>query len=45
MLKKVDVKRLEVDVTDVDKAKWFRFGSHNGIQIAIEIVKAIGEVK
>jgi len=43
MLKLVDVKKLEIDVADERSVKWFRFGSHNGLQIAIEIVKAIKE--
>lgn len=39
----VDVKKLEVDVEDDTKVKWFRFGSFNGMQIASEIIKAINE--
>lgn len=35
----VDPKELEVDDLDEDKMKWFRFGSHNGLQIAISIVR------
>jgi hypothetical protein len=43
LLKTVDVKKLEVDVKDKNIVKWFRFGSYNGLQIAIEIIKAIKE--
>lgn len=43
MFKAVDVKQLEVDLEDESKVKWFRFGSHNGMQIASEIIKAIDE--
>ena len=43
MFSKVDVKRLEIDLEDDQKVKWFRFGSFNGMQIATEIIKAIDE--
>lgn len=43
MFKSVDVKRLEIDIDDEQKVKWFRFGSFNGMQIATEIIKAIDE--
>lgn len=39
----VDIKKLEIDVEDDTKIKWFRFGSFNGMQIASEIIKAINE--
>ena len=39
----VDVKKLEIDISDEEKTKWFRFGSYNGIQIAIEIINMIKE--
>jgi len=43
MLKMVDVKKLDIDVQDESKVKWFRFGSYNGMQIASEIIKSIKE--
>lgn len=43
LFKMVDVKKLEIDIEDEQKVKWFRFGSHNGMQIAAEIIKAIDE--
>lgn len=43
MFKMVDVKKLEIELEDQDKVKWFRFGSYNGMLIASEIVKAIEE--
>lgn len=43
MLTSVDVKRLDVDLPDKNIVKWFRFGSYNGLQIAIEIIKATKE--
>lgn len=43
MFSRVDVKKLEIDLEDEQKVKWFRFGSFNGMQIAIEIIKAIDE--
>lgn len=43
LFKAVDVKRLDIELEDPDKIKWFRFGSYNGMQIATEIVRAIQE--
>lgn len=43
LFKMVDVKKLEIDIEDDTKTKWFRFGSFNGMQIAAEIIKAIDE--
>lgn len=43
LFKAVDVKDLEIDVDNDKHAKWFRFGSYNGLQIASEIVKLIEE--
>jgi len=43
LFKMVDVKKLDIDVDDENKQKWFRFGSYNGLQIAAEIIKAIQE--
>ena len=43
LFKMVDVKKLEIDIEDETKTKWFRFGSYNGMQIATEIIKAIDE--
>jgi len=43
LFKKVDVKKLDIDVDDESKQKWFRFGSYNGMQIASEIIKMIPE--
>lgn len=43
LFKQVDVKKLEIDGVDEAKTKWFRFGSHNGMAIASEIIKAIPE--
>ena len=40
---RVDPKKLDIDLEDESKVKWFRFGSHNGLQIAVEIIKAINE--
>lgn len=37
----VDVKKLQLDHPDQSKVKWFRFGSHVGIDIAKEIVKQL----
>lgn len=41
--KMVDVKEMSIDGVDEQKQKWFRFGSYNGIAIASEIIKAMGE--
>lgn len=43
MLETVDVKRLEIELDDASKLNWFRFGSYNGLTIAIEIIKVIKE--
>lgn len=43
LFKQVDVKKLQIDSVSEDKQKWFRFGSHNGISIASEIIKKIEE--
>lgn len=45
IFKAVDVKRLDVEVDDATKQKWFRFGSYNGMQIASEIIKALPEAR
>ena len=42
LFKSVDVKKLDVEIGDSASVKWFRFGSYNGLQIAIEIINAIG---
>lgn len=45
LFKMVDVRDMEIDGVDEEKEKWFRFGSYNGLQVAIEIVKALEEKK
>lgn len=42
-LKKVDVKKMEIDHENPAIVKWFRFGSYSGMQIAAEIIKAMPE--
>lgn len=37
----INPKELELDGLDEDKTKWFRFGSHNGLQIAISVIRRI----
>lgn len=41
--KMVDVKKLDIEVDDISKKKWFRFGSYNGMMIASEIIKNLPE--
>lgn len=43
LLKQVDVKKLDIDLDDKTKVKWFKFGSYNGMRIATEIIKAMPE--
>lgn len=42
-LKMIDVKKLEISYPDERAIKWFRFGSHNGLLMAAEIVKNLPE--
>lgn len=44
LFKGVDVKKLDIELEDEKKQKWFRFGSYTGMQIASEIIKDIPEV-
>lgn len=41
--KMIDVKKLEIDLDDPKLVKWFRFGSHNGMMMASEIIKQLPE--
>lgn len=43
--KMIDVKKLEIDLDDPKKIKWFRFGSYNGLMMASEIIKQLPEKK
>lgn len=43
LFKLVDVKKLDIEVSNISHQKWFRFGSYNGMQIASEIIKQISE--
>ncbi len=40
-LQTIDVKKMELDHADPRLVKWFRFGSHNGILIAQEVIKQL----
>lgn len=42
-LKTIDVKRLEVDHPNESYVKWFRFGSHIGIDMAIKVIQEMPE--
>lgn len=44
-LKKVDVKEMEIDHVNPAMVKWFRFGSHTGMQIAADIINRMPERK
>ena len=44
-LKKVDVKEMEIDHVNPAMVKWFRFGSHTGLQIAADIINRMPESK
>lgn len=41
--KMIDVKKLEINMSDEQHVKWFRFGSYNGLQIAAEVIKQLPE--
>lgn len=45
LFKDVDVKRISIDYDDEAVKKWFKFGSHVGLDIAAEIVKQMPERK
>ncbi len=45
ILNEIDVKKLYIDHENQEIVKWFRFGSHNGLQIAKEIINSIEEEK
>jgi len=43
--KMVDVKKMEVEHGDPRLVKWFRFGNHNAMFIASEIIRQLPEKK
>lgn len=44
-LKMVDVKQMEIDHANPSIVKWFRFGSYNGLKIAVDIINEMPEIK
>lgn len=44
-IKKVDVKKMEIEDQPENITKWFRFGSYNGLKIATEIILQMPEKK
>ena len=41
----IDVKQMEIDHTDPQIVKWFRFGSYSGLTIAKEVIRQLPEKK
>lgn len=43
IIKKIDVKKMDIDHKNPIIVKWFRFGNFNALRVVTEIIKALPE--
>lgn len=45
IIKKIDVKQMDIEHANPLIVKWFRFGNFNALRIVTEVIKALPEKK